>query len=826
MYKPSFVTAYKKSRSKLPIHVWHQVAGRHLPQFQTDEDVYTPVPINVKLSGGINDPNGSVRLSVCPTNKEWYHDLTSALTEMTGKRNIDVVNMEGKCISGFDTKHLFAAGECDIIDKTTKSVIRLESVIEPPLRMATNKGETLKQWWEDQSESISREVAQVLRGKNMSEIANATTKTGEVYKVIQSKMEQSAPNEFLKIYGSGLIRTSAQDLSDKLLHAVRRSLVANEQQIRHYHASNVTPDQSLWKQKETANIQSSYKDDFTLYRDIIDDAIIHPAVSRDVINSVLYGTKKIEGPIVTPSVKEQQFSDYHPLESFYKTYYYNTYGKLPGHVVSAYNKTIGTNMQQKMFPGDADEAFNVFHMLSGRAFDLIEKGGSGRGGGKSRHKKNKKKKNKRRGKKNNENSPQEQDNGVRNPDGTSVRGQPVSKRDVRDQRRRVRYANAQKKQEQAVLKTLKKGKKLGDNLVHISELLMDDGDETIASELVPIDSEMELPRLVPIDQEIGEEDEHIDLKLGPLNIYTTKAEAKRLKKRYETLDEAKANAPNKSVRNYLQKHWDKLGDEAIGSELPRLVPIDQDIREDDEFIDLKLFGKKKDANPLLEKVYVRPRLTLEERKAYETFLRDHKYLGFVTNDMITEAFKDKSSLGQKIYKSVLYLRDHKNKHYKGMNEEIEDEILGSEHPRLVPIDSEVIDLEVFGKVFSVDISHADQLNASNLYRRYNYNYDRAVQEAQKIRDKKSRKHVLQYLKYMKQQKTNVNSKVTSELVPIDREIDSELPRLVPLDSKPKLVPIESRLVPIPRDETLNSNLWDQKDDDELPTISQLLSGKY
>lgn len=728
MYKPAFVEAYKKSHSKLPIHVWRQVAGRHLPQFKTDEDVYRPVPIYVKLSGGINDPNGTVCLSVCPTNKDWYGDLTSALTEMTGKKNIDVVNMEGRCISDFKTKNLFFAGECDVIDKGTKQLIRLESVVEPPLRMANNKTETLKQWWHDQSEDISREIAQVLRGKNMTEIASATTKKGEVYDVIRSKLQENAPDDFLKVYGSGLIRTSVEDLSDKLLHAVRRSLVANEKQIRHFGAK--TEGESLWKEKETQAIQSAYNDDFTMYRDIIDDAIYHPAVSRDVLNSVLYGTKKLEGPVQT--VKEQQFSDYHPLESFYKTYYYNTYGKLPGHVVSAYNKTIGTNMQQKMFPGDAEQAFEVFHMMSGRAFDLVEGkggGGGGRGGGggksgargfgKSGKEKKKLFRKKKKGKKGKSKSDK---SGVL----TTVLDYVNEKRKHSRDRRRQRKQQRQQEQEQNQYSNN------SINLVHISELLMDDGEETIASELprlVPIDSEMELPRLVPIDQEIGEDDEHIDghLRLGKFHFFTPKTvkAGKAALLKYGTYEKAFRFTTNPETKAWLKYHYEKENpgktlylQEGVNSELPRLVPIDQEL--EDEHID----------------------------------------------------------------------------------EEMED--VGFQ-------------LRKEGRVFKFDISEADRVRAKTLLRKHMNDHDAAIAEAERLTDKKFSRKIIQYLKYMKQQGIAPGEKEKTTRLTFGDEINSELPRLVP---------IESRLVPIPRDEILNNNLWDQKDDDELPSISQLLSGKY
>lgn len=366
MYKASFIEAHKRSRSKLPIHIWHQAVGKNLPQFQTDEDIYLPVPIYVKISGGINDPNGTVRLSVCPTNPNWYRDLTDALSDMTQIQDVDVINMEGKCISNLDTQTLFVAGECDVVNKRTGKVIRLPSVVEPPARMATNKAETLKKWWESTSENISREVAQALSGKNMIEIEAASDQGGAIHETLKASLGKCTSDDFFEIYGSGIPRTSADELSDKLLGAICDSLVANEEQITKYHAAS-SSNKTLWRKKETENVRSAYLDDFTMYRDFIDDAIIRPDVSRNIIHSILFGKKRISSSSLSEPKKEIIVSDYHPLENFYKVHYYNTYGKLPGHVVNAYNKNIGSNMQAKTFPGDADEAFCVFHMLSGYA---------------------------------------------------------------------------------------------------------------------------------------------------------------------------------------------------------------------------------------------------------------------------------------------------------------------------------------------------------------------------------------------------------------------------------------------------------------------------
>jgi len=375
MYKPAFVHAYKSSKSSLPINVWAKAIGRRLPQFRNEEDIYSPVPLHVKIAGSLNDSNGAVRLSVMPTQSNWYADLTSALCEMTGKRDLQVVSYLGQPIKDMTPEQLMAVGECDCVQsEALDAPIRLASVVPPPLHLSTNKQAELKEWWNNQRSVLAEKIAVQLKGMTMAEIAQATIANGPVQQTIESYLCQNTLHDlqwdkFLAAYGNSG-STSAQAMSNKLLDAVRQSLVANETQIRTHHAS-VGSEAALWKNQRSAPA-SRYKDDFTLYRDVIEDAMYHPLVGQEMVHAVLYGTRTVDGRHSKRKHKKKKKKRSskmgHPINAYYSDYHYEVHGKLPGHRIAALNKPASVDAE---YPGDAERAVDMFNLFSGRAVQNV-----------------------------------------------------------------------------------------------------------------------------------------------------------------------------------------------------------------------------------------------------------------------------------------------------------------------------------------------------------------------------------------------------------------------------------------------------------------------
>jgi len=387
MYKPSVLFAYKQYRSDLPIDTWVEIIGKKLPNFQTNDDIYAPVPITLKLAGNISTPNGSIKLAISATDPNWYNDLINVVSGMVNNRKIDIVNMLGESIENLSTRDLFRVGECDVVDKTTKKVIRLDKIVEPPVKMSNNKIAALKKWWEDNADNLSKKVAMQFKNLNMAEIDKACIVDGPIQKTIESYISSNTLNntswkQFLENYGNN--RTTIQDISKKVLDAVRQSLRANEQEVINFHAS-LGVGASVWSTK--SGIKSDYTDSFQLYLNLVEDAVYHPAVQQEVIKGIMYGTRQKES-IVDPISNNIEQSDFHPLQSYYQNHHYQVHGKLPGHLIAAYNKNQGRF--DNNYPADAFETIAMFNLFTGRAIhpDMIAgsggggKGGGGKGGGK------------------------------------------------------------------------------------------------------------------------------------------------------------------------------------------------------------------------------------------------------------------------------------------------------------------------------------------------------------------------------------------------------------------------------------------------------------
>jgi len=361
MYKPLLIYKYEHSGTQLPIDLWVRVVGKKLPEFQDDNDIYCPIPIQIKMAGNLNDPTGSVRLSISPTSPKWYEELVNVVSDMVKEKNVQIVNYLGQSIKDLKPQQLVNVGECDIINPKGK-LVRIEKVVSPPLSMSSNKIGELRNWWK--TNKLSDKIALQLKGLNMHEIAVATKFGGGVQKTIKNYLESNTLHnlewdQFLSTYGNG--RTSLDHLSNKLLDAVRQSLIANEEIIKTHNAIQSVDGNALWKKTPSNSVASHYKDDYTLYRDIVEDAVFHPRVSQQLIQGILYGTTTNQEQ--KKPVKAVEKNTFHPIRSYYHDIHYKIYGKLPGHFIETLNKKVEGNN----YPGNAETAMDMFHLFSGRS---------------------------------------------------------------------------------------------------------------------------------------------------------------------------------------------------------------------------------------------------------------------------------------------------------------------------------------------------------------------------------------------------------------------------------------------------------------------------
>jgi hypothetical protein len=375
MYRKEFINAWQSSRSRMPIDVWAKAVGSKLPAFSHPEDIYAPVMLDIKVAGGINDSNGSVKLSVAPTDSEWYPKLIEGLEEMTGKRNLAAVNYLGEPIKDMDAKQLTNAGEIDIIDTKSQRVVRLDKVVPPPMHMSTEKAPIVKQWWETNRAKLVKTVAKSLEKLTMDEIAANTMKDGPLQKTIEQQLCSGVDwSDFIATYGMDNVAKNANPkdtatfISKGLLHSIRTALKANKPIIRKYHANAAIGDSSRLWNDDAPVATTNNTNAFSMYRDIVEDALHNPRIGAHMVDTILHGYERIgvianRLPRRVHCTKSKISSEVHPVASYYSKIHYPTHGKLPGHVMDQYNQN---KVQSTKYPGDAKVAFNIYNMLTGK----------------------------------------------------------------------------------------------------------------------------------------------------------------------------------------------------------------------------------------------------------------------------------------------------------------------------------------------------------------------------------------------------------------------------------------------------------------------------
>jgi len=141
----------------------------------------------------------------------------------------------------------------------------------------------------------------------------------------------------------------------------------------------------LWKRGTGAPAQT--KDEFTMYRDIVEDAIFHPMIGQGVIQSVMYGVVKRgqskpkaersynETPppplsyVRRRELEEEKDDEFvelgNPVTSYYRDYHQPVHGKVPYHHIEALNKGYGR--AETKYPGDPKKVLELFNLYSGRS---------------------------------------------------------------------------------------------------------------------------------------------------------------------------------------------------------------------------------------------------------------------------------------------------------------------------------------------------------------------------------------------------------------------------------------------------------------------------
>lgn len=390
LYRPAVVQAWKQSRSRHSLPAWVDIVGRNLEQFQNEEDIYAPIPLTIKIAGSVAESKGSVIMYAATTDKEWYPKLVADIEQMTGKRGLAIQNYIGEDIASFEPADLFSAGQLNVVSAKSGKLIRLEEPVPPPLGSSPDKPEILSKWWQGCRHELTKAVASKLQPLSKPQIAGAVKAGGDVQTMISNYLRSHTPNgqswkSFVHTYGTDNVAKTVDPqenldfLSQGLLYQIRKSLKCNENIVDDFHNnSDIGNEAQLWESAGKKRVLTTVGDAYTMYHNIVEDAMNLRDVELNVISTVLNGWMRVD-PMTHLAKKraesrksiERPKSDWHPLGTYYKQVHYQTHGQLPGHVMDRFTKAKSVT-DAKEYKGDANVAMRIYHMLCGRCPTMSE----------------------------------------------------------------------------------------------------------------------------------------------------------------------------------------------------------------------------------------------------------------------------------------------------------------------------------------------------------------------------------------------------------------------------------------------------------------------
>lgn len=415
LYRPEFVATYRQFNSDLPIETWKEVIGKHLPMFASDNQIYQPAEVRIKLTRPLTDPTGTVKIEVALSDANWYDKLLGAVGEMVQRPagQIEIVDDCGAYIDKLNQGQLSRAGDLCVIDAKSRKPVYVAAVTAPPKHMSADKEQDIMEWLHTKRQAIADVVVNELKDKHdMIAISTAVCKDGAVQHALATYFINSRPNgeswgQFLQTYAeSDAVRALdpkdvAKQLARSFLVEVRKSLRASQNEIKAFYSNQQQKQQGkdgdeakLWDDHIRAAIgaETHYESALDMFNDVVDEAVHRPVLEAKVYYVVNQGQNLIAGhnngkwgygkkkkkKKKHKSAKARVLSSYyatpvsaktdtHPNDTYYHEVHYKQHGKLPGHVVRSFNKDFQAKSTKRVFPGDPIRAFALYHLFCGRA---------------------------------------------------------------------------------------------------------------------------------------------------------------------------------------------------------------------------------------------------------------------------------------------------------------------------------------------------------------------------------------------------------------------------------------------------------------------------
>jgi hypothetical protein len=388
-FSSKFEEFHKLLASNIPIEVFAELAS-NFPEFADERDVYDPVVVSVKLSGGLGSATGAMDIAVPTSDPDWYKVLCDALSKTLSlspskAAKMQVCTVTGQCVEGFSHTQLEHAGRLDV--KVDDCLVRAPKMPNPPAELSINKLRDISDWTSGLCDELCGVVANKLSGSSLNDLDTMLARNGPVHEAIQAEVEAHAAEqyswpEFVRVYSMDAVPANdasqvSKNVSNVLLKSLRVGMSANEGKIRHHIRIQKTketghPDDApLFSQPEDLEAPKGdlYRHDREMYYELAEEAFRAPAVIPQVTEIIFRRRRDPnKGKDKPASISHHYYygnrhhHSHHPYHRYMRHNFYPRWGIYP----SFYLYEKADDPEKEKYAGDPKETLKKFHIYAGR----------------------------------------------------------------------------------------------------------------------------------------------------------------------------------------------------------------------------------------------------------------------------------------------------------------------------------------------------------------------------------------------------------------------------------------------------------------------------
>ena len=389
-FSPAFIEAHKRLAPAIPIKRFASIVNPTSIGLDSTQDFYAPVRFTVQASGKPNDATGIIRLDVAvQKNPDWLRDMKEQLTSTLKLQNVDLKTVTGMPLEQVPLEQLARVGKLVVYDGQRNEPVRLSSLPpHGPPEYRVTKVQELKEWAQKLHQGkLPEVVAAVLKGKDVHQVEAALLSDGAVAQAIQTELAKNGDwPEFVRLHQSSSTKTTkpveAQQLLEKvsrqILAYINRFIGAASQQVKEHIVAEQFRTMNTQKGDTFKPVLSSLtmssatssgkKENPTLYRTLVEDALAVPMLQKNLVSFVYnFSPNAPKTKLIAASrpLTKRIASNHHP----WYAHIHHTLLPIKGTYPSDYlvKHTKQDMSARAPFIGDVNKTYEAYHRFSGIA---------------------------------------------------------------------------------------------------------------------------------------------------------------------------------------------------------------------------------------------------------------------------------------------------------------------------------------------------------------------------------------------------------------------------------------------------------------------------